>query len=178
MRTDWTPQAGTFRRGPASAGRAGRDVGFAILATLSLAIFACVVLGPPYAEMVATRYELDCLRAELDEAEAWIAANARLIKELPEDEVMTKRLASIQFHWLPADEYVVIDPADEPAPQRLVNVPPRPMPPKPDGLALRLAQSLADRTLRNVLLLIAAGCMLASVLLFAPRTGARRDNGG
>ena len=173
MRADLTPQTRTFARGSATAGRLGRAVGFTLLVALSLAIFACVVLGPPYAKMVETKCELDCLRAELDEAEAWIAANARLIEALPEDEVMTKRLARSQFHWLPADEYVVIDPAAAPAPQRLVNVPSRPMPARRDSLALRLSQRLASRTLRHVLLLIAGGCMLASVLLFAPRFGTR-----
>ena len=176
MRADLTPQTHTFGRGRAIAGRLGRAVGFALLSALSLAIFACVVLGPAYAEMVETRYQRDCLGTELDEAEAWIAANGRLIEALGEDEVMTKRLASSQFHWLPADEYVVIDPAAEPAPQRLVNVPPRAMPARQDGLALRLAQGLANRTLRHILLLMAAACMLASVLLLAPRAGTRRDN--
>ena len=176
MKDELTQQIGTYRHGPARPGRLGRAVGFSLLAGMSLAVFAWVVLGPAYAEMSETRHQRDCIRADLDEAERWIAANARLIADLPSDEVMTKRLAESQLNWLPTDEYVVIDPAAKPAPQRLVNVRPGHKPARPDGLAIRLGRKAANPTLRRVLLAIAAGFMLSAAVVFAPRYGTRPDD--
>lgn len=158
-------------------GRSWASVGFVVMTGLSLAILAAVVLLPAYGKLAEAEFEMGCLRADVAEAEDWLATNERLIQDLPSDEVLARRLARSQSEWLPPEEIVVIDPVRHAAgPPQLVSVPPHPRPAKPAGLAIRLAKSLQTPSVRYGLLLVAAGAMLGGTLLFPPQLQGRLDD--
>lgn len=155
----------------------GRTVGFTVLGSLSLAILAGVVLLPPYARLVEARYRRDCLQARIADRETLIAVNDRLIRALPQDDVMTRRLARSQSEWIPADEAVAIDldPAKRGfAPSQIVTVTPHRRPAEPDGWIVRTAAKLQVPARRVALLLLAGVYMLVALFLYAPREKHRR----
>jgi len=155
---------------------AARLVGFLVLTGAALATIGGVVLLPAYAEMVQTEYQLRCLRADVAEAQAWIAVNERLIADLPYDPVITKRLAISQSGWLPDNELVVVPPGSgQTGPAPLVSVPRQPRPPQPSGTALRLAAGIDMPGARRYLFAAAGVAMLAAVLIFGPT---RKPGGG
>ena len=155
----------------------GRTVGFTVMGSLSLAILAGVVLLPPYARLTEARYQRDCLQARLADQQTLIAVNDRLIRALPQDDVMTRRLARSQSEWIPADEAVAIDldPARRRfAPSQIVTVTPHPRPAEPDGWVVQMAAKLQVPARRAALLLLAGVYMLVALFLYAPREKHRR----
>lgn len=161
--------------GAAGPSPVARFVGFTALATMAIAALATVVLLPAYGSLAETQYQLDCLRADVADGENLVAANEKLIASLPDDDVVAKRLARSQSQWLPADEVVVIDPAgDEPPP--LVTIQRQPQPAAPAGIVTNLATNLQSSAAKVVMLVLAAGSMLAATILFTPLARAARDS--
>ena len=154
----------------------GRMVGFCLLAGVSLAILAAVLLLPEYARLAWARHELAGWEAAVADKRAQIAANERLEAALPLDPVLTKRLAMNQRGLLPADEVVVLDVAGgRPLPPAVVHPPRHPRPTAPSGWLMRAAQRMSRPPLRRGLLLLAAVAMLAAMFLFGPREKRRRE---
>ena len=148
---------------------AGRLVGFCMLATAALAIFAGTMLLPDYARMVHARYELGRQQAANADLEALIQANDRLIAALPDSPVLTKRLAMNQFGVLPEDELVLVSSQTPPPPPGAALTSPHPRPRRPQGRLLDLARRLQKPRTRRGLLLLAAAAMLAALFLFPAR---------
>jgi hypothetical protein len=141
-------------------------VAFAAFAGSALAILAAVVLLPAYAQLQQSEYELACLRTDVAHGEAWIAANERLIADLPGDAVVTRRLARSQLRWLPNDELVAVrDESHPPQPLELVSVPDQPRPAPPAGMLFSLASAVEPRSARLFLLACAAALMFAGMLV-------------
>jgi len=154
---------------------AAQTVCFAILAGGALAVLAAVVLLPAYARLSGARYELGCLKANLADAEALIAANQRLIEALPEDEILTKRLAMSQLGLWPVDEVIVIDPVAA-GPPALIRPTRHARPAPPAGRLTSLAGRLERLPARRGLFGLAAGAILAAMFLFAPSEKRRKNS--
>jgi len=150
----------------------GRAVGFLLLAGAATASLAGVVLLPAYARTIDAQHDTACLRAEIADAEAQLAAQQRLIDALTEgkiDPVLLRRLAMNQSQFWPRHETVVVDPAAPAAspPDRIT--PPRsPRPARPDNMFLRVAGKFQNPAKRRGILLLAAAALLAALLLFGP----------
>ncbi len=155
------------------SGVVARAVVFGALAGPALGLLAAVALLPTYAHLTDAKYQLDCLRAGIADAEALVETNQRLIRALIEDNVVPMRVARSQFgllpELLPHDEVVAVktkpngQPADRPP---LITFRRHRPPARPDGLLLRLAGKLQAPSKRRGLLLLAACAMLVSMLLF------------
>jgi len=145
-------------------------VGFCVLAGTSLAILAAVLLLPEYARLERTRYELAGWQAATADKEAQIAANERLKAALPDDRVLTKRLAISQHGLWPENEVVVATAAPtRRLPPGLVAPAPHPRPDRPSGWLMKVSERVSRPPLRRGLLLMAAVAMLAALFLFGPR---------
>jgi len=148
---------------------AGRMVGFLLLALPALAVLAGVVLLPAYVRLANAQYELECKKARIADAEWLVAANDRLIKDLPEDEVLTKRLAMNSLGMLPEDETVIRDPNSAPAaPPGVIQPRAHPRPDPPSNWLTQMAQRFENPAKRRGVLLIAACAMLAAMFFFSP----------
>jgi len=156
-------------------GAAGRLVGFCAAAGLAMAIFGCVLLLPECARLAKARYHLarqQAINAELAEL---VRANERLIANLPDDPVLTKRLAMNQLGLWPEDEVVV------PAVQRMQRPPPavvlirrRVRPQPPSGWLLDAARRVSKPGTKRGLLLLAALALFAAIWVFPARDPGRR----
>lgn len=146
----------------------GRLVGFAMLMIPAVATLAAVVLLPPYAHLCQTRYEAETLRAGIRDAESLVKANERLIAALPDDPVLTVRLALNQTSLWPRNEIVVTDPAQPSRAAALVRPVLHERPRPPSGWHMQVAEKLKDSATRRGLVFLAAGVMLAAMFLFAP----------
>jgi hypothetical protein len=133
---------------------------------MGLAVLAGVVLLPVCGRLADMQHRLGCLRASATDAQAQVRANQGLIRALPEDEILTMRLARSELEWLPTDEMVVIDPARRPAgPPALVTVPRHPRPDRPNQRFMHIAAKLEEPAMRRSLVLLAAWGFLAGILL-------------
>jgi len=147
----------------------GRIVGFAVLSGISLAILAGVVLLPAYARLAEVRYQRDMDAADTADMEATVAANEKLIKNLPTDEELNKRLAMNRLGLWPENEDVRVSRSDD-----ISNIPgtiqiqKHPRPAKPSSLLMYLNAKLQKQRTRRGLLLIAGLSMLGAMFLFAP----------
>jgi len=155
---------------------AGRLVGFVSLAGLAMLILAGLVLLPPYARWQQAEYEKECLATACRESEALITAQERMIADLPESEVLTKRLALSQGELCPENEFVFSRPDRPRRPPPDVILPIRyPRPAPPNGFLMQASVKLRNAGTRRGLLLLATGCLLMAMFLFAPPD--RRRNG-
>lgn len=148
---------------------AGRMIGFTLLAGLAMLILAGLVLLPAYARWRQAEYQRDCLTVACRESEALVAAQERLIAALPEEEVLTKRLALSQGEVYAANEAVSASPRYPRRPPPDVIQPihyPRPAP--PNDWLIRASVKVNNAGTRRGLLLLAAGCLLTAMFLFAP----------
>lgn len=143
-------------------------VGFVTLAGLALGLVSVVVLLPAYARMAYARYERDCEKAAVAELTATAAANERLLAALPNNPVLTKRLALSQGRLVPDNEVIVASPSATGAPPDVVTPVRLPRPSPPNGVLLAAAAKLQNPPTRRGLLLLAAGTLLVAVFLFAP----------
>ena len=162
----------------------GRVLGFLLLAGAATASLAGVVLLPAYARTSDAVYDTACIRAEVADAEAQIAANQRLIDALTEgpgrkvDPVLVKRLAMNQSQFWPQYETVVLDPqAAVTAPPDIVTPPRTPRPPRPDNMFIRVADKFESPAKRRGILLLAAAALLAALFLFGPTDLQQRKTG-
>jgi len=157
--------------GPAGRGflAAGRFVGFAVLAGISLSILATVVLLPAYVSMSEAGYQRDILAARQRNALKLIDARERMIKALQEDDrQLLTRLVRSQFDLLPRNEVVVIDPSAPPQTPQVYLLAESPLPSAHKGLISHAADKLKNDRTRRGLLLLSAGAMLAAMFLFSP----------
>jgi hypothetical protein len=143
-------------------------IGFVTLAGLALAILAALVLLPAYARTRYAAYERDCDKVATAELEATVAANARLIADLPSSPVLTKRLAMSQGNLIPDNEVIVPEGRAVRPPPDVVMPVRYPYPPPPDGWAITAAAKLQNPPTRRGLLLLAVGSLLVATFLFAP----------
>lgn len=154
---------------------AGRFVGFALLAGMAVGTLALVVLLPEYARLRRAEYERDCKAADVADQRAVIAANERLIEAFRSDPVLTERYAINHLRLLPAGRVLVVDEASRPAyPPGLVLPDPAPRPEPVPGWLLGAADKLRSPARKRGLLVLAAGILLAAILLFAPPGAYRR----
>jgi len=143
-------------------------VGFVLLAGPAVAVLAAIVLLPAYARLARTLHERDCERARTARLEAIRVAQQRLIAALPHDKVLTARLAMQQEALWPANEIVVVDPnSPPPNPPGVILAESFPDPPAADGALIRWAGKLQRPSTRRGLFVLAAGALLAAMLLFA-----------
>ena len=148
---------------------AGRLLGFTTLAGLSLALMAAVILIPQVARHHRTRRRLAYLENYVADTQRQVWANERLIAALPDDEILTERLAMSQLGLLPTNELVY-----EGQRRRL----PRPIapivkrtaqPPQPPANAwlMRAAKRIENPGKRRGLLIVAFGLMTLALFMFA-----------
>lgn len=155
----------------------GRLIGFVTLAGPAILILAGLVLLPAYARWQHAEYEKECLATACRESAAMIAAQERLIEDLPENEVLTKRLSLAQGELCLENEHVssTIDRPLRPPPDVIPTIRyPRPAP--PNDVLMRASVRLANPGTRRGLLLLAGGCLLTAMFLFAP-PDRRMDDG-
>ncbi len=154
------------RRGGLDA--VGRVLGFLMVAGSGMGLLACVVLLPPYASLAQAEYDLRCRRASVDDAEAHIQANDRLIASLPTNQVLTKRLAESQLPVTPQHEVIIPAASIQKRPPDLI-VPQRcQRPSPPPKWLMRAARRLSKPPTRRGLLLLALGALITAVYLFTP----------
>ena len=154
---------------------AGRLVGFVALAGVAVLIVAAVVLVPAYSRLGRARYQRACQEARVADLAALAEAQERMIAALPADEILTMRLAMSQEALAPSDRVPYSLPQVRPggSPDLIKPVRhPRPVPP-PDWLA-RLDAKLRKVSTRRGLLLLAFGCLVLAIFLFAPPEKYRR----
>jgi hypothetical protein len=150
--------------------------GFVTLAGLAMLVLAGLALLPAYARWRQAEYEKECLATACRESEALITAQERMIADLPESEVLTKRLALSQGELCPENEFVSVNPDRPRRPPPDVILPVRyPRPSPPNNWLMQASVKLHNAGTRRGLLLLAGGCLLVAMFLFAPPD--RRRNG-
>ena len=147
---------------------AGRLLGFTTLAGLSLALMAAVILIPQVARHHRTRHRLAYLENCVADTQKQVRANERLIAALPDDEILTERLAMSQLGLLPTNELVYegqrrrllrpIAPIVKPTAQ--------PQPPA-NAWLMRAAKRIENPGKRRGLLIVAFGLMTLALFMFA-----------
>lgn len=138
---------------------------------MALSILAGVVLLPEYARLAEARYAHGCLEAQLSSEHALAAANERLIRALPEDDVLAVRLARSQLQWLPPNVVVAEDPGSRQiaALAPIVTVPASPRPARPNHWTIRIGGKLRAPFRRRALLLLAGLAMVTAFICFCPQ---------
>ena len=156
---------------------AGCLVGFCSLAGVSVALFAVVLLLPDYARLQRARYELARQEAANADLAALLRANERLIANLPDDPVLTKRLAMNQLGLWPENEVVLLhDGRPRRMPPGLVLTDAHPRPKPPGGWLMHAARRMTNPPTRRGLLLLAAAAMLAALFLFPAKEAKRKPS--
>ncbi|MFP4055078.1 MAG: hypothetical protein ACLFV7_14555 [Phycisphaerae bacterium] len=140
--------------------------GFVMLAGLAVAIVAGVVLLPPYARLVRTCYQRDCLAAQVADETAALGAYDRMIAQAPTDPVLTQRLAMNQLGLAPRNARVERTAGGQLTTPGVVEVQPAARPQRPNGWMIRSARRLEQPSLRRGMLLLAGLSLLAGVVLF------------
>jgi hypothetical protein len=143
-------------------------IGFVTLAGLALAILAGLVLLPAYAQWSEVVHERDCQKVAVAEHEATVEAQRRLLEALPDNDVLTKRLALSQGELMPGKEVVVQKPGATRSQPDVIQPIHYQRPPRPDNWLLTLAGKVQKPATRRGLLLLAAGTLLTAMFLFAP----------
>ena len=169
------PQPGTRDdQGSSLLNGLGRLAGFALLTTASMALLGALAMLPPYAKLAQARWEADCARLGVEDAQRMVQANENRIGALASDPILIKRLAMSQTDYVPRGE-VVVDTDQPPLPPPDMVVPPRsPPPPRPDNLLIRAAERIEDPSTRRGLMFVSMATLLGALLLFAPPGTSRR----
>jgi hypothetical protein len=152
----------------------GQFVTFCLLVGMATVIFGAVLLLPEYARLQQARYQLARQKANLADLQSLIKGNDRLIAALPENAVLTKRLAMNELGLWPEDEVVVINahgPRLQSPAMVVTKAAPRPEPPV--GWVMNAANRVAKPPTRRGLLLLAALGLVAAVILF-PGAGEKK----
>jgi len=145
----------------------GQFVTFCLLAGMAMAVFGAVLLLPEYARLRQAEYQLARQKATIADLESLITGNDRLIAALPDNAVLTKRLAMNELGLWPEDEVVVIS---DRGPRRqspavvVTKAAPRPEPPV--GWIMDAAKRVANPPTRRGLLLLAVIGLVAAMILF------------
>lgn len=139
-----------------------------MLAGASMAILAVMALLPAHARLLRARWELQCARLAVEDAQRLAQANQRLIEALATDNVLIKRLAMSQTPYVPRGE-VVLDTGQPPLPPPdMVSPVKTPPPPPPDNLLIRAARKIESPPTRRGLMFVSMVTLLGALLLFAP----------
>lgn len=156
---------------------AGRLLAFILLAGTAVATLAAVVLLPAYARMERVRYERDCLKTYNTDVEQLIGAYSRLIAALPEDDVLTLRLARSYQDLLPRNA-LVLTPENRrtPATPDVIDPVRTPPPPPPNDWMTRAAEKLQNERKKRGMLLLAGGAMLTAMFCFSGVARTRRPD--
>ncbi|MFA6134955.1 MAG: hypothetical protein WC869_13145 [Phycisphaerae bacterium] len=161
-------KADSRARGPWLIFALGRGLGFLTLAGLAMVILAALILLPAYAQLQQVVYDRDCQQVAVNENDKTLEAQRRLIEELPDSEVLTKRLAISQGELTP-DREVIVPRAGMPTlPPDVIQPVRYPRPAKPDNLLLTLGTRIEKPSTRRGLLFLAAGALLVAMFLFSP----------
>jgi len=148
-----------------------RTVIFILLAAFGLAIVAGVVLLPAYARLNDIELERASLDAANQDDRKRIAARDNLIKDMPNDPTLTKRIAMRHFGSMPRTEHVVAATEDLRAPAPgTVYIEPTARPKKTENWITALATKVNRPNGVMTLTILAFIALLAAVFL----TGARR----
>lgn len=149
------PQRGTKADGSAgrpAAAALGRAMGFIVLAGPALAIIAALVLLPAHASLVCTRHRLTIRKAQARRAETLADGNNRLIRAIPNDRSLARRLV---LRTVPGAPGLL-----RPAPLR--------SPRRPSGWLLDVGYRLQKPALRRGVFAVACLTLAAAMFLFAP----------
>lgn len=167
------PQHGTRDNGNPNSGlgqfisATGQFIAFCLLVGVAMVVFGAVLLLPEYARLQHANHQLARQKATIADLESLIAGNDRLIQALPENAVLTKRLAMNELGLWPEDEVVVLN-AEGPRAQSpasvITNTAPRPA--VPVGWVMDAARRVAKPPTRRGLLLLAVVGLIAAVVLF------------
>ncbi len=156
----------------------GRLVGFALTAGLAVGLVGAVVLLPAYARVAQARYEQGVQEAQTADLNGLVEAQARMIRDLPRDAVLTSRLKMSQEAAKPDSGAVVYSlPTVGPGkPPDLVWVDRAPRPDPPPAWLVHVAGRFRRTETRRGLLLVACGALVVAMFLFsAPDKYRRRD---
>jgi hypothetical protein len=147
---------------------------FCLLAAAALCLFGAVLLLPEYARLQKTQYQLACQQAGTDQLRALSKGYELAIAEVPQDAVLTKRLAMNELGYWPEDEVVVLSDRG-PCRQSPATVvaPDIPAPPPPAGWVMTAAAKVENPPTKRGLILLSVLGLVAAVLLF-PGGGRRR----
>ncbi|MCE5277290.1 MAG: hypothetical protein ABFD92_15550 [Planctomycetaceae bacterium] len=152
----------------------GRMVGFLMLTVPAVTVFGSAVLLPMIVNQAYhNQYLLDTKKAQVQDMEVLVAANDKLIAQLPVDEVLTKRLAENQLSVVPEAEEVMpaVGPADPPD---LLRPTPHPRPQPPPPWLLHISRRLSNPPTRRGLVVLALGTVITACCLFSPPLPRRR----
>jgi len=153
-------------------------VTFCLLAGLAMGTFAAVLLLPEYARLQQAHYQLARQKATIADLQSLIEGNGRLIAALPDNVVLTKRLAMNELGLWPEDEVVVInDRGPRLQSPAMVATTPEPRPEPPAGWIMDAANRVANPPTKRGLLLLAVIGLVAAVILF-PGTGQEKRKPG
>ena len=128
----------------------GRAVGFLAMAGPAMTIFAALILLPAHARLVHTRHALAVKKVEIRRANALRTANNRLIRTVPQDYTLARRL--------------VLRAASFP----LIRLEPPHHPPAPSSWLLTLAGRIDSPPARRGLFVSACLGLTAAMFLFGP----------
>jgi len=134
----------------ASLSAAGRALGFLALAGPAMTIFAALILLPAHARLVHTRHALAVKKAEIRRANTLRTANNRLIRTVPHDYTLARRL--------------VFRTASFP----LIRLGPPRRPAAPSSWLLTLAGRIDKPSTRRGLFAAACLALTAALFLFGP----------
>ena len=149
-------------------------VAFCLLVGIAMVVFGAVLLLPEYARLQHARYQLARQKATIADLQSLIDGNNRLILALPDNAVLTKRLAMNELGLWPEDEVVVINdrgPRLQSPAMVVTKAATRPEPPV--GWVMDAANRVANPPTRRGLLLLAVVGLIAAVILF-PGAGEQR----
>jgi len=140
---------------------------FCLLGGMAMVVLGAVLLLPEYARLRQARHQLARQKATIADLESLITGNDRLITALPDNVVLTKRLAMNELGLWPEDEVVVISdrrPRLQSPAMVVTKLAPRPEPPV--GWVMDAANRVANPPTRRGLLLLAVIGLIAVVMLF------------
>lgn len=147
---------------------------FCLLAGTAMAVFGAVLLLPEYARLQHAQYQLARHKAADADFRSHLEGKDRLIAALPENAVLTKRLAMNELGLWPEDEVVVInDRGPRLQSPAMVITKPAPRPAPPAGWVMGAATRVANPPTRRGLLLLAVVGLIAAVILF-PGAGEKK----
>ncbi len=134
---------------------------------MAMVVFGAVLLLPEYARLQHAKHQLARQKATIADLKSLIAGNGRLIQALPENAVLTKRLAMNELGLWPEDEVVVLN-GQGPRRQSPASVVTKaaPRPAVPVGWIMDAAKRVSKPPTRRGLLLLTVLGVIGAVILF------------
>lgn len=145
-----------------------RFLGFLAFAAPAVLILASLVLLPMYKHWVLAEHQAACDQTKVDERNLALDAAGRVHRDMLEDEVLNQRVLIAQSSLLPANLKEVEIPGLPPSSPTATFAPKLPLPPRPTGTLLQMADKLENPTTKRGLILVMLGAAVASIFLFGP----------